>query len=110
MIPGRASHLVVLQALRGRGALTRGELQRVTRLSHNTVQHTVGALLERGLVTERAQAKDQQTIGRPAARLAAARRLGAVASLELATNHVAAALGDFGHVVVATQRAQMEKR
>ncbi|SHF49618.1 transcriptional regulator, MarR family [Jatrophihabitans endophyticus] len=71
-----------------------------TGLSRATVSSVLGELGERGLITERRSAAGAG-MGRPAARVALDRSAGTAIAVDIGVRHVAVAVGDLSHSVLA---------
>jgi predicted NBD/HSP70 family sugar kinase len=91
----------VIEALGHRGVASRADLARATGLSRSTVSTVVADLQRAGLVTEREVGDADSGVGRPPVMLALDRSAGAVAGVDFGHSHVAVALADLSHTVVA---------
>src|SRR4051812_10303560 len=92
----------VIEALGQRGVASRADLARATGLSRSTVSSVVADLQRAGLVTERpVQDGSEAGVGRPPVMIALDRSAGAVAGVDFGHSHVAVALADLSHTVVA---------
>src|SRR3954471_13095135 len=94
----------VIEALGQRGVASRADLARATGLSRSTVSSVVADLQRAGLVTERPAADgsaSESGVGRPPVMIALDRSAGAVAGVDFGHSHVAVALADLSHTVIA---------
>lgn len=90
----------IVDILRRSGSATRAELVAGSGLSRATVSSLVGELADRGLVSEYAQPAAEGA-GRPPARLALNRAAGLAIAVDVGVRHVAVAVGDLSHSVLA---------
>ncbi len=91
----------MLQILRERGALTRGELADELGVSRTTMSTIAAALLERrAVIVTETDAAGRVGSGRPAQRLALDPRAGQFLGVEFTHNRVAVVLADASHDVV----------
>lgn len=116
-IGNRAS---LVDELRSRGPLTRGELANFTGLSRTTVSTLVAELTESGLVSDSADGEDgngagtghesggRRTGGRPSKRIRLDISAGAAVSVDIGARHLAVAIGDLGHRVLARRWIALE--
>jgi predicted NBD/HSP70 family sugar kinase len=90
----------VVDILRRSGSATRAELITRTGLSRATVSSLIGELADRGLVSEYTQPATDSP-GRPPTRLALNRAAGLAIAVDVGVRHVAVAVGDLSHSVLA---------
>jgi predicted NBD/HSP70 family sugar kinase len=87
--------------------MTRSALARATGLSRTTISTLLTELMEQGLVTEASDGVDGANARRGAGRPATVVRLdhsaGAAVSIDVGATHVAVAVGDLGHQVLAEE-------
>jgi predicted NBD/HSP70 family sugar kinase len=91
----------VIDTLRTRGGLTRSALARETGLSRTTISTLLAELIEKGLVSEDGSGGSPRTAGRPATVVRLDHTAGAAVSIDVGARHVAVAVGDLGHRVLA---------
>src|SRR3954452_24854823 len=92
----------VIEALGERGVASRADLARATGLSRSTVSSVVAALQRAGLVSERSGGEPSEAgVGRAPVMIALDRSAGAVAGVDFGHSHVAVALADLSHTVIA---------
>jgi predicted NBD/HSP70 family sugar kinase len=92
----------VIDALSQRGVASRADLARATGLSRSTVSSVVADLQRAGLVSERRPAEASEAgVGRPPVMIALDRSAGAVAGVDFGHSHVAVAVADMSHTVLA---------
>jgi predicted NBD/HSP70 family sugar kinase len=92
----------VIEALGERGVASRADLARATGLSRSTVSSVVADLQRAGLVSERSGGEPSEAgVGRPPVMIALDRSAGAVAGVDFGHSHVAVALADLSHTVIA---------
>jgi predicted NBD/HSP70 family sugar kinase len=96
----------VIETLRSKGGLTRSALARETGLSRTTISTLLAELIGQGLVTEdngdaASGAGQRRTAGRPATVVRLDHSAGAAVSIDVGARHVAVAVGDLGHQVLA---------
>jgi predicted NBD/HSP70 family sugar kinase len=96
----------LIDQLRTRGPLTRGDLVTHTGLSRTTVSNLVGELIDEGLLCDEPEpsgdghgAKRQG--GRPSKRVRLDVSAGVAVSVDIGARHIAVAVGDLGHRVLA---------
>ena len=82
----------VLELIRDRGALTRGDVLRLTGLSRMTVSGRIDALLDAGLVREKGT--ERETGGRPSRRLVFSESHATIIAASVDTTHTSVALTD----------------
>ncbi|TDN90794.1 ROK family transcriptional regulator [Microbacterium sp. BK668] len=92
----------VLELIRERGPLTRGDVLDITGLSRMTVSSRIDALLESGLIAERGT--ERVTGGRPSKRLEFNTSHATVITASVDTTHTTVALTDLRGRVVAEDR------
>src|SRR3954466_10869604 len=95
----------VIEALRTNGSMTRSALARTTGLSRTTISTLLGELIEQGIVAEAdADAGDggaRRGAGRPATVVRLDHSAGAAVSVDVGARHLAVAVGDLAHRVLA---------
>jgi predicted NBD/HSP70 family sugar kinase len=93
----------VIETLRANGSMTRSALAHATGLSRTTISTLLGELIGQGLVTGEAdgEAPERRGAGRPAARVRLDHSAGAAVSIDVGARHVAVAVGDLAHRVMA---------
>ncbi|WP_019180903.1 ROK family transcriptional regulator [Microbacterium yannicii] len=95
----------VLDLIRERGALTRGEVLEHTGLSRMTVSSRIDALLEAGLLVE--QGTDRVTGGRPSRRLEFNLAHGSVVTASVDTTHTTVAITDLAGRIRSERRVDV---
>lgn len=95
----------VLDLIRERGALTRGEVLEHTGLSRMTVSSRIDALLEAGLLVE--QGTDRVTGGRPSRRLEFNLAHGAVVTASVDTTHTTVSITDLAGRIRSERRVDV---
>ncbi|MGN8554161.1 UNVERIFIED_CONTAM: ROK family transcriptional regulator [Microbacterium sp. SLM126] len=95
----------VLELIRDRGPLTRGDVLDLTGLSRMTVSSRIDALLDAGLIVERGI--ERVTGGRPSKRLEFHTSHAAVLTASVDTTHTTVALTDLAGRVLATERVDV---
>lgn len=95
----------VLELIRKRGPLTRGDVLDLTGLSRMTVSTRVDALLQAGLIVERGI--ERVTGGRPSKRLEFNTSYAAVIAASVDTTHTTVALTDLAGRVLAVERVDV---
>lgn len=99
----------VVQLLRERGALTRGELADLVGISRTTMSAVAAALLaRRAVVVTETDAAGRQGSGRPAERLALDPHAGQFLGVEFTHNRVVIVLADASHDIVGTGSASYD--
>jgi predicted NBD/HSP70 family sugar kinase len=83
--------------------MTRSALARATGLSRTTISTLLGELIEQGLVTEASDAGVRRGAGRPATVVRLDHSAGAAVSIDVGARHLAVAVGDLAHQVLAEQ-------
>jgi predicted NBD/HSP70 family sugar kinase len=95
----------VIETLRTTGSMTRSALARTTGLSRTTISTLLGELIEQGIVAEAdAEAGDggvRRGAGRPATVVRLDHSAGAAVSIDVGARHLAVAVGDLAHRVLA---------
>jgi predicted NBD/HSP70 family sugar kinase len=94
----------VIEALGQRGVASRADLARATGLSRSTVSTVVADLQRAGLVSERPDADGiahEPGVGRPPVLIALDRSAGGVVGIDFGHSHVAVAVADLSHEVLA---------
>src|SRR3954470_4390476 len=91
----------VIETLRSTGSMTRSALARATGLSRTTISTLLGELIEQGLVTEASDAGVRRGAGRPATVVRLDHSAGAAVSIDVGARHLAVAVGDLAHRVLA---------
>lgn len=95
----------VLELIRERGPLTRGDVLDITGLSRMTVSSRIDALLDAGLIVERGI--ERVTGGRPSRRLEFNPSHATVIAASVDTTHTTVALTDLAGRVLATERVDV---
>src|SRR4029079_17522268 len=102
----------VIDALRLNGPLTRAGLVEATGLSRTTVSTLLGDLIERGLVCDGDDSEEAADVprgsGRPSRRVRLDASAGAAVSVDIGARHLAVAIGDLGHRVLARRWIPLE--
>jgi predicted NBD/HSP70 family sugar kinase len=102
-----ANRRLVIETLRSNGGMTRSGLAQTTGLSRTTISTLLGELIDQGLVTEAPAtgldggAEPRRGAGRPATVVRLDHSAGAAVSIDVGARHVAVAVGDLGHRVMA---------
>jgi predicted NBD/HSP70 family sugar kinase len=98
-----ANRRLVIEALSQRGVASRAEIARITGLSRSTVSSLVTDLQRAGLVTERTADAPSEVgqVGRPPVLIALDRSAGAVVGVDFGHSHIAVAVADLSHTVLA---------
>jgi predicted NBD/HSP70 family sugar kinase len=94
----------VIEALGQRGVASRADLARATGLSRSTVSSVVADLQRAGLVSERPAPEgvpSEAGVGRPPVMIALDRSAGGVVGIDFGHSHVAVAVADLSHTVLA---------
>jgi predicted NBD/HSP70 family sugar kinase len=96
----------VIETLRSKGGMTRSALARATGLSRTTISTLLAELIEQGLVTEATdgaspEAAPRRGAGRPATVVRLDHSAGAAVSIDVGARHLAVAVGDLAHQVLA---------
>jgi predicted NBD/HSP70 family sugar kinase len=105
-----ANRRLVIEALRQRGVASRAEIARMTGLSRSTVSSLVTDLQRAGLVTERpgGEGSEGGQVGRPPVLIALDRSAGAVVGVDFGHSHIAVAVADLSHTVLAERWRQID--
>jgi predicted NBD/HSP70 family sugar kinase len=100
----------VIEALSQRGVASRAEIARITGLSRSTVSSLVTDLQRAGLVAERPgeNSTDTGQVGRPPVLVALDRSAGAVVGVDFGHSHIAVAVADLSHTVLAEHWQQID--
>ena len=101
----------LVDELRTRGPLTRGELVTFTGLSRTTVSTLLAELIDLGLVSDSPNGEEgdgKRTGGRPSRRIRLEASAGAAVSVDIGARHLAVAIGDLGHRVLARRWIALE--
>jgi predicted NBD/HSP70 family sugar kinase len=96
----RDNRAAVVDALRINGPLTRAELVEATGLSRTTISNLLGDLMDRGMVND-GDGGGAKGSGRPSRRVSLDVSAGAAVSVDIGARHLAVAIGDLGHRVLA---------
>jgi predicted NBD/HSP70 family sugar kinase len=93
----------VIETLRSNGGLTRSALARATGLSRTTISTLLAELIEQRLVTEDSAPgpPGRRGAGRPATVVRLDHSAGAAVSIDVGARHLAVAVGDLAHRVMA---------
>src|SRR3954465_9452840 len=91
----------VIEALRTNGSMTRSALARTTGLSRTTISTLRAELIEQGIVTEASGDGARRGAGRPATVVRLDPSAGAAVSIDVGARHLAVAVGDLAHQVLA---------
>jgi predicted NBD/HSP70 family sugar kinase len=102
------NRLRVLEAIRGRDAVSRAGIARETGLAPSTVSNLVGELQREGLVVERDDRPAAAQGGRPPVMLTLDPRAGAVLGLHFDHSVLRVALGDLGHTILAEAHREVD--
>jgi predicted NBD/HSP70 family sugar kinase/biotin operon repressor len=105
-----ANRRLVIQALRRHGVISRAQIARITGLSRSTVSSLVTDLQAAGLIVERegdAQQHGSQ-VGRPPVLIALSPSAGAAVGIDFGHSHIAVAVGDLAHTVLAERWQQID--
>jgi predicted NBD/HSP70 family sugar kinase len=95
-----ANRASVVRVLRHAGWATRAELVGQTGLSRATVSSVLQELAARGLITERSSRRPEGQ-GRPPSKVGLNRSAGSAIAVDIGVRHVAVAVGDLSHSVLA---------
>jgi predicted NBD/HSP70 family sugar kinase len=104
-----ANRARVLRELTRQGITSRAEIARRTGLSASTVSGIVATLQREGLVTEQAGIDAGPRGGRPAAGIALNRNAGVAVGVDFGKRHLAVAVCDLSHDVLAETWEEMEE-
>jgi predicted NBD/HSP70 family sugar kinase len=91
----------VIETLRSHGSMTRSALARSTGLSRTTISTLLTELIEQGLVAEGSADASRKGAGRPATVVRLDHSAGAAVSIDVGARHLAVAVGDLAHRVLA---------
>src|SRR4051812_20777939 len=91
----------VIETLRTNGSMTRSALARKTGLSRTTISTLLTELIEHGIVTEASDDASRRGAGRPATVVRLDHSAGAAVSIDVGARHLAVAVGDLAHRVLA---------
>src|SRR3954447_13025124 len=93
----------VIETLRTSGSMTRSALARATGLSRTTISTLLGELIDHGIVSEASDddAAARRGAGRPATVVRLDHSAGAAVSVDVGARHLAVAVGDLAHQVLA---------
>jgi predicted NBD/HSP70 family sugar kinase len=91
----------VIETLRSNGSMTRSALASATGLSRTTISTLLGELIDQGLVTEGTADSVRRGAGRPATVVRLDPSAGAAVSIDVGARHLAVAIGDLAHRVMA---------
>jgi predicted NBD/HSP70 family sugar kinase/biotin operon repressor len=92
----------VIETLRTNGSMTRSALARTTGLSRTTISTLLGELIEQGIVTEASEGGgERRGAGRPATLVQLDHSAGVAVSIDVGARHLAVAIGDLAHRVLA---------
>ncbi len=96
----------VIDVLREVGVASRADVARATGLSRSTVSSLVSEMRESGLVVDQPprQHGDQPGAGRPPALIGLGKPAGSVIGIDFGKRHLAVAVSDLAHVVLAETR------
>jgi predicted NBD/HSP70 family sugar kinase len=98
----------VVTVLRTQGRISQADIARATGLSRTTVSTVVGELKELGLVSYADGKGPQPRGGRPAVQLVLQNPEQVVVGIDFGHSHVAVALADLGHNVLAERRWDLD--
>ena len=101
----------VVQTLRDVGVASRADIARATGLSRTTVSSLVADLKDEGLIVERAGGRTAGAAagqsGRPPVLIGLSRAAGVVVGIDFGKRHLAVAVSDLSHEVLAEYRREM---
>jgi predicted NBD/HSP70 family sugar kinase len=99
----------VIDALRELGVASRADIARHTGLSRSTVSTLVAALQDEGLIVDRDAPPDGSAPrgGRPPALIALGREAGVAIGIDFGKRHLAVAVSDLSHTILAESRREM---
>ena len=98
----------VLEILRTQGQVSQADIARATGLSRTTVSTLVTELKDAGLVADLEPRANRRRGGRPGIQLALRDPGRAVAGIDFGHSHVAVAVADVGHNVLAERRFELD--
>src|SRR3954462_9147790 len=104
-----ANRARVLRELTTLGTTSRAEIARRTGLSPSTVSGIVAALEHDGLISEAGLGGPGPRGGRPAAGISLHRAAGVAVGVDFGKRHLAVAVCDLGHDVLAEQRQEIDE-
>ena len=93
----------VIETLRSSGGMTRSALARSTGLSRTTISTLLNELIEQGIVSEMTAVPERRGAGRPATVVQLDPSAGAALSIDVGARHLAVAVGDLAHRVLAEE-------
>ena len=99
----------VVEVLRDVGVASRADIARATGLSRSTVSSLVSEMRESGLVVDHPSRDGERSAGRPPALIGLGRPAGAAIGIDFGKRHVAVAISDLAHVVLAEERRPIEE-
>ena len=100
----------VVEVLRDVGVASRADIARATGLSRSTVSSLVSEMRESGLVVDHpSRDGDRGATGRPPALIGLGRPAGAAIGIDFGKRHVAVAISDLAHVVLAEERRAIDE-
>jgi predicted NBD/HSP70 family sugar kinase len=91
----------VIETLRISGSMTRSALARATGLSRTTISTLLAELIEQRIVSEASDGGARRGAGRPATVVRLDPSAGAAVSIDVGARHLAVAVGDLAHQVLA---------
>src|SRR3954453_22815454 len=91
----------VIETLRSNGGMTRSALARSTGLSRTTISTLLNELIEQGIVSEMTAVPERRGAGRAATLVRLDHSAGAAVSIDVGARHLAVAVGDLAHRVLA---------
>lgn len=98
----------MIDTLREIGVASRAEVARRTGLSRTTVSGLVSEMRDEGLIIDRPEAEgDQQGAGRPPTLIGLGAPAGAALGIDFGKRHLAVAVADLSHTVLAEDRREM---
>ena len=98
----------VMEIVRMQGRVSQADIARATGLSRTTVSTLVAELKESGLVVDLESTPRQVRGGRPGVELALRDPSQVVAGFDFGHSHVAVAMADLGHTVLAESRFELD--
>jgi predicted NBD/HSP70 family sugar kinase len=100
----------VVDTLRELGVASRAEVARRTGLSRTTVSGLVSEMRQEGLIVDRPEAEgDQHGAGRPPTLIGLGAPAGAALGIDFGKRHLAVAVADLSHTVLAEDRREMDE-
>src|SRR3954452_20703962 len=97
----------VIETLRTNGSMTGSALARSTGLSRTTISTLLGELIEQGIGAEASDGGARRGAGRPATVVRLDHSAGASVSIDVGARHLAGAVGDLAHQVLAEHRTAL---